>query len=246
MARERYLLNEGEDTIHQNQIEPTTASEKRENWWFYHKTHVIVAVILAVFLGAVIYSFVSKEKPDYTIALMTEYSVPNDLLLDIEDHLEQYGEDLNGDGKVIVSLQHYRFSSSTKTDYEASELQAAYVRFASDAAAGDSMLYIYDDKSYVYLGQNDMEDYFAPADGTDNVYYYWKDLPGLNTLQLTHYTEEGATVENVLKVLGDLKVSVRSADGAAFEKEEKFEYRDQCIALLERLKEDQAVQAAAE
>ena len=32
MARERYLLNDTEDTIHQNQIKPTTGKEKRENW----------------------------------------------------------------------------------------------------------------------------------------------------------------------------------------------------------------------
>ena len=45
MARERYLLNDTEDTIHQNQIKPTTGKEKRENWWFYHKVHLIVGVI---------------------------------------------------------------------------------------------------------------------------------------------------------------------------------------------------------
>ena len=45
MARERYLLEDTEDTIHQNPITPTTGKEKRQNWWFYHKVHLIVGII---------------------------------------------------------------------------------------------------------------------------------------------------------------------------------------------------------
>ena len=244
MARERYLLDETEDTIHQNQITPTTATEKRQNWWFYHKVHVIVALIAAAFIACFVWSIVTKENPDYTIALMTEYMVPGDLQSDIEDHLELYGEDLNGDGKVVVALQYFRFSTNTKTDYEAAELQSSFVKFAADASAADSMLFLYDDASYVYLDQNDMEGFFAPVDGLEEPYCYWKDMPGLNTLKLTHYTEEGATLENVLKVLGDLKVSVRSVEGSAFEKEEKLEYRERCIELFDRLLKDEPTQTA--
>ena len=34
MARERYLINAGEDTIHSNEIKLVTAKDKRENWWY--------------------------------------------------------------------------------------------------------------------------------------------------------------------------------------------------------------------
>ena len=246
MARERYLLDDTEDTIHQNQITPTTASEKRENWWFYHKIHVIVGVIIAACVACFVWSLVTKENPDYSIALMTEYVVPGDLQTDIEEHLERYGEDLNGDGKVIVSLQYYHFMSDAKTDYEAAEQQSAFVKFAADASAADSMMFIYDDATYVFLDQNDMEGFFAPVDGMEEEYCRWKDMPGLNTLQLTHYTEEGVTIENVLKVLGELKVSVRSTEGTVSEKQERLEYRERCIELFDRLLKDEPTQTAGE
>ncbi|MGN0479435.1 MAG: hypothetical protein ACI4GO_08365 [Hominenteromicrobium sp.] len=244
MARERYLLDDTEDTIHRNQIMPTTGSEKRQNWWFYHKTHVLVGLLVVAFAVGIIYSFVSKENPDYTITVMTEYLIPNDLQSDLQEHFESYGEDLNGDGKVIVALQCYRFAKDTSTDYEASELQASFVKFAADASAGDSMLFIYDDKSYAYLDQNDLEGFFGPVGNMEEDYCLWKDVPGLNTLKLNHYTEEGASIESVLKVLGELKVSIRTAEGTAFDKEEKVEYREHCIELFDRLLRDEPTQTA--
>ena len=107
MARERYLLEDTEDTIHQNPITPTTGKEKRQNWWFYHKVHLIVGIIAVIFAASVIWSFVSKENPDYYVAIMTEYMLPVDLQLDLEEHLEQYADDRNGDGEVAVALQYY-------------------------------------------------------------------------------------------------------------------------------------------
>ena len=39
MARDRYLWNAGEDTIHgpSKEQKVTTKKQKRENFWFYHK-----------------------------------------------------------------------------------------------------------------------------------------------------------------------------------------------------------------
>ena len=45
MARERYLLDDTEDTIHKNEIKPQTAADKRKNWWDYHKVHVLLVAL---------------------------------------------------------------------------------------------------------------------------------------------------------------------------------------------------------
>lgn len=245
MARERYLLDETEDTIHQNQIVPTTASDKRKNWWFYHKTHTIVALIVVVFVVVIVHSFVTRETPDYTIAIMTEYSLPNDLLQDIEEHLERYADDRNGDGETVVSLQYYHFSSNTTSDYEAAELQASFVKFAADASGGDSIIFIYDDESYRYLDNNDMSDFFGPIEEGGEDYILLKDMAGLNNLTLNHYAEDG-NIETVMNVIGNLKVSVRTEEGTAFDKEEKVEYREDCIEMYKRLRDDVPVNTAAE
>ena len=62
--------------------------------------------------------------------------------------------------------------------------------------------------------------------------------------ELNHYQEEGVTVENVQKFFSSLKVSVRTQDGAAFDKEEKIEYRNACIEMFERLKKNEPVSTA--
>ena len=49
MARERYLLDDTEDTIHKNEIKPQTAADKRKNWWDYHKVHVLLAALKPIF-----------------------------------------------------------------------------------------------------------------------------------------------------------------------------------------------------
>ena len=77
MARERYLLNAGEDTIHDNEIKLVTAKDKRKNWWYYHKRHLLVGIIAAAMVGSLIYSLVSQVEPDYTIGLLTSYSMPD-------------------------------------------------------------------------------------------------------------------------------------------------------------------------
>ena len=235
MARERYLLDDTEDTIHQNQIVLTTAKEKRANWWWYNKRIVLAVSFFVIVIGVSVFSALSQAKPDYTVAIMTEYTFPGELQEDVAAMLERYGEDLNGDGKVVVDVQHYHFLSNVNTEYEANELQAAYVRFAADASGGDCMLYFYDDIAYAYFEANDLGDYFAPAGALTEEYALWADVPGLNTLVVDAYASTGATTESALAVLGRLRVSIRAEDGVAFKKDSVKEYRQECIEMLDRL-----------
>ena len=54
MPREHLFLDGEEDTIHANEIVPKTPKEKRANWWFYHKVHVIVGVLLVALAGGTV------------------------------------------------------------------------------------------------------------------------------------------------------------------------------------------------
>ncbi len=234
MARERYLLNEEESSIHRNQIKPTTVKEKTENWWFHYKAHVITAVLIVAAAVSIVFSVINKDHPDYMVTVMTEFTLPAEMVQDIETHLEKYAEDLNEDGEVMVSVQALCFSTKASSEYEVSQLQASFVQFAADASAGDSMLFIYDDASYAYLNQNDLTGFFAPVDETGKEYYLWSEMKDLETLELNAYAENNS-VENVKQIFGDLKVSIRTEDGAAFEKEEKREYHKACEEMFDRM-----------
>ena len=56
MARERYLHNAGEDTIHANEIKLVTAKDKRKNWWYYHKFHLLIGIIAVALVVNFVYS----------------------------------------------------------------------------------------------------------------------------------------------------------------------------------------------
>lgn len=246
MARERYLIDDTEDTIHRDEIVPKTGKEKRENWWFYHKTHLIVAVIAVALVSYFAYSIITREKPDYNVTIMTEYTMPAELVQDLEDQLQRYAADLNGDGKTVVSLQHLQFSTSSTSEYDTGMLQASFVKFAADSSSADSVLFIYDDASYKYLDNNDMSGFFAPVGEMTDDYVLFEDIPGFTTMELNNYAETGASKENVMRILGSLKVSIRAQSGTAFDDGEKRVYREENIALLDRLINNTPVQSGAQ
>lgn len=238
MARERYLLDNEESTIHANQIVPETAKEKRANWWFHYKGKLIAGILLGAALISLVWSMLNNEHPDYMVMIATEYGIPSELIDDLETHFEKYADDRNGDGEVLVSVQHCVFNVNGTSSYQAEELQASFVRFATDAGAGDSMVFFYDVTSYEYLSQDGMDGFFEQMDDSGNDYCMWSDLKSLSSLELNKYTEDGATAESVQAVLGQLKASVRAEDGKAFENEKIVEYRLKSLDFFDRLKND--------
>ena len=239
MARERYLRDNEESTIHANQIVPTTAKEKRANWWYHYKGKLIAGILLGAALISLVWSMLNNEHPDYTVTIATEYGIPSELIDDLETHFEKYADDRNGDGEVLVSVQHCVFNVNGTSSYQAEELQASFVRIATDATAGDSMIFFFDDVSYEYLAQQGgLEGFFEPVDDAGTDYYLWSDLKSLGSLELEKYTEAGEAAETVQAVLGQLKASVRSEDGDAFKNKKIVEYRQKSLELFERLKND--------
>lgn len=235
MARERYLLDNEESTIHANQIVPTTAKEKRANWWYHYKGKLIAGVILGAVLISLIWTMLDRENPDYKVMIATQYEVPQTLIYDLEDHFAQYADDRNGDGKIEVSVENCMFDTVSTDSYAVTELQSAFVRFAADAGAGESMIFIYDDPSYEFLSQDGMDGFFGPVDDTDNEYYLWGNLVSLSQLELDQYSAEGATSEGVQRIFSTLKIAVRSEQGDAFLNDEMKQYRLDSIEMYKRM-----------
>lgn len=46
--------------------------KKADNFWHYHKFHIIIGLIAAIIIGYSVYSFVTRVEPDITIGLMGE------------------------------------------------------------------------------------------------------------------------------------------------------------------------------
>lgn len=244
MARERYLLGAGEDTIHSGAIVPETAREKRANWWFYHKTHLFVALIMAGVLVSLVYSIVSQVEPDYTIGLITSYIMPDEAQEQMEAHIAQYGDDRNGDGQVVVQINNYVFPSelNTTTDYQS--IQANMTRFAGDTALNDCMIYFHDEGGFDSVREN-FNGFFQYNDGSpmpeeaadyENAMRAWDELRGFDDFEPELSGMNNWTPEILLKLCGRLRFSVRTDEGAKFSQDEKqMAYYQDSLELLDRL-----------
>lgn len=243
MARERYLLGAGEDTIHSGVIELKTARDKRKNWWYYHKRHLFIGLIAAAAVVSLVYSIVSKVEPDYTIGMLISYTMPSSLQSQLEEHIAQYADDRNGDGKVVVQLNPYVFSQATALN-DPQSIQASFTRFAGDAAMDTCMVFLHDDEAFKLMAEN-FDAYFQYNDGTpmpEGAYDYqdamrpWEDFAGLTDFKPTLDSQTSWTPEIVDELMDRLRVSVRTSEGAGFVSDKKkLSYYDDCLALLERL-----------
>lgn len=249
MARERYLVNAGEDTIHQNQIKLVTAKDKRKNWWYYHKIHLLVTVVVVALVGSFAYSMFTKVDPDYTIALLTSYTMPETGMDQLEDYIASYADDRNGDGKVSINVVNYVYATGSDADY--AQREAAIVRFMADASSNEVMIYFHDEGAFSAL-ENNFEGFFQYTDGTtmpddatdyENAMTSWDDMAALAKFKPVSEEGELYTSEILTELYERLRVSCRAAEGSSIENNEKdMEYYQSSMALFERLKNDEPLQ----
>lgn len=150
MARERYLVHAGEETIHSDRFarKPQTPKEKRQNFWYYHKWHVLIGAFVAILLAFIVYDTVSKVEPDYTVGLVTEYQMTEGQLQKLESNLQLAAKDRNGDGKVKVTVSNYVVGNE-QTDPQV--VSANVTRLMGDITSFDVNAFLCDKRGHAYL-----------------------------------------------------------------------------------------------
>lgn len=255
MARERYLLNDEEDTIHSNQIVLTEKKDIRKNWWYYHKTIVLVVIAAAVMVGSFIYSIVSKVAPDYTIGLLTAVSLPDSTVSELEEYLASYGEDVNGDGRVVVQINSYVIGDPIHNPAtDPNMLQANMVRFTADTSSNECMIYLHDKTTFDYLKEaSGLEGFFRYNDGTempeaaedyDNAMREWEEVPALAGFRPQPLEQQETTVssEDLQKILQRYRISLRNTSPSILKDEKVGQYYQQSEEFYQRLLNNEVVQ----
>ena len=120
MASYRYERDIDPKDIAPRKERQYTRKERWANWWDYNLKWVIIIGIAAAFVA---YNFIGQyffvTKPDYNVAVVAPYYLPEDTVNALQDALAAYGEDRNGDGKVVVTLNGYTLDcSDTETPAE--------------------------------------------------------------------------------------------------------------------------------
>lgn len=81
--------------------------KKLENFWFYHKTHVLIALAVILTAGYLAVQKAAAPEPDYHIGLVKAVPCTEEELHGWEDRFSAAGNDLNGDGQVLVKIHTY-------------------------------------------------------------------------------------------------------------------------------------------
>lgn len=140
-------------------IIPKTPKEKLQNYWYHFKWHTIGALALAVVLAFMVGQCATREKFDFIAVIYTHSTIESSRMEKMEEYIEKFAEDIDGDGKVSVQIVDCSViegsTNSAMNQTAMSKLQAMI------AAEPKAMLYIFDDKGYDTLNSIVSEGLFA-------------------------------------------------------------------------------------
>jgi hypothetical protein len=146
MASYRYERDIDPKDIAPRKERQYTRKERWANWWDYNLKWVIIIGIAAAFVA---YNFIGQyfftTKADYNVAVVAPYYLPEDTVNALQDALAAYGEDRNGDGKVVVTLNVYTLDYSdteTQTESAAYLTMAGTTKLATDVQGGLSSVFL--------------------------------------------------------------------------------------------------------
>lgn len=189
MASE-YLLKKAREEAKPEEVHTLTKGEKRRNWWHYHKWQVVIAAVLAVCAGNILWNVlgIGTIKPDYSIAYVGSVPLSEETAEALRSGLAAISPDLNRDGEVTVALQQYVSMNTGDVDtlYYA---QAARVQLVADITDCRSYFFLLEDPAGFQEVTSALcnLDGSLPADGDltpDGKYVIWGDCPVLAQIEL--------------------------------------------------------------
>ena len=173
-----------------------TRKERWANWWDYNLKWVLIFGIAAAFVA---YNFIGQYfftvHPDYRVAVVSPYYLPEATVTALQDTLAAYGEDCNGDGKVVVKINQYTMAFNSD-DSDAYLDMAGTTKLSTDIQSSLSGIFIlYDPAGFQQTtGTLRYLDGSLPQSDADNdwwnMVYRWTDCPVLTSLDLGDYSSD--------------------------------------------------------
>lgn len=95
-----------------------------DNFWFYHKWHVIGALFLVFVLAVCFFQSCTREKPDVAVMYAGAYHYSANETLTVKDELEGVlPKDYNEDGVAVVGLVTYHVMTPAQLEEYQKQLQ---------------------------------------------------------------------------------------------------------------------------
>ena len=156
--------------------------------------------------------------PDYNIAVVSPYYLPEATVTALQQQLAAYGEDCNGDGKVVVKLNQYTMAFNSE-DSDAYLDMAGTTKLSTDIQSSLSSIFIlYDPAGFQQTtGTLRYLDGHLPKSDADsdwwNMVYRWTDCPVLTGMELGGYTSDAvqSASGDSQQLLADYYIGIRGA-----------------------------------
>ena len=81
--------------------------KKLQNIWFYYKKHILIGLAVVLVLAYLGIQKLTTEKPDYHIGIVRSDALSAEELNALTATFTAAGQDLNGDGQVLVQIHTY-------------------------------------------------------------------------------------------------------------------------------------------
>lgn len=127
--------------------ETLTGREKLANWWEYHKAHVAAAAVLLLFVAYFALQDRAVPDPDYTAAWVSGQALDGETEEALSRLLARYGQDLNGDGLVVVNIHQIKLdlASVLADGAQGQQEYGELLALNADLEVGQSGLFLTDD-----------------------------------------------------------------------------------------------------
>lgn len=133
-----------------------------KNYLYYYKFRIIAAVIAVAIAGVAVYQVATKENYDYSVYLCISKTAMSEFNHSIEASFAQFGEDVNGDGKINVRVIDLSYDfSEPKSD----NALAKTTLLGGELSSGGHYIFLYDEKYY----EKTLMEMFEPQDGLDEL-----------------------------------------------------------------------------
>ena len=177
MRMKQGVLSEEEATIHEEKEEEIklTFGKKISNFFYHNKWWLGLGTFFVVMMTFLIFDLVNKPNPDSTI-LMLCYNDDVGYSENLEEYFSEFGEDSNGNGKVLVSVYYVPYTTSEFANYNT----GATVKLSTLLSSNEQVIVIGDKLTLggVFTPKDDFVDLsnLYPDDPhVEKYFYYLKD-----------------------------------------------------------------------
>lgn len=129
--------------------QPQTFKTKLENFWFYHKWHVLAVILILCITFISVKSCVNKKSYDMYVLYMVGGGYSLEANENLSEKFENYVDDVDGDGEKRVQIITINFADVSGQGTLAQE--TAFTKMISQVSSGSALFYVFDDTAYQAL-----------------------------------------------------------------------------------------------